>query len=244
MKEIVIELSHKNDHDHHGEHLSHHAHSIIGVALVVGFIFMLVVDQVTRSATGRGDSGRGRYKITATVGLVVHAAADGIALGAASSAKHSDIQFIVFVAIMLHKAPAAFGLVTFLMVEGLEKMRIRRHLLFFSLAAPVMAVITYMGIAQGGSETLSSMSSTGVLMLFSAGTFLYVSTVHVLPELVNSAPKSPGYHLVESGGLPTSSSPSAAGHSHHASNGFKLNEVFALIVGAGVPALLSIGHSH
>ena len=46
------------------------------------------------------------------------------------------------------EAPAAFGLVTFLMVEGLEKMRIRRHLLFFSLAAPVMAVITYMGIAQ------------------------------------------------------------------------------------------------
>lgn len=44
-----------------------------------------------------------RYKVTATIGLVVHAAADGIALGAASTTTHSDIQLIVFVAIMLHK---------------------------------------------------------------------------------------------------------------------------------------------
>jgi hypothetical protein len=58
-----------------------------------------------------------RYKVTATVGLVVHAAglcnfcsfsfqnlllADGIALGAASSTS-ADIQMIVFLAIMLHK---------------------------------------------------------------------------------------------------------------------------------------------
>ena len=33
-------------------------------------------------------------------------------------------------------------------------------------------------------ESMRSESSTGVLMLFSAGTFLYVATVHVLPELV------------------------------------------------------------
>lgn len=34
-------------------------------------------------------------------------------------------------------------------------------------------------------ESMRSESSTGVLMLFSAGTFLYVATVHVLPELVS-----------------------------------------------------------
>lgn len=64
-----------------------------------------------------------RYKITATIGLVVHAAgqpaktiiktflfcaycnflADGVALGAASGSAHTDVQFIVFLAIMLHK---------------------------------------------------------------------------------------------------------------------------------------------
>ncbi len=40
----------------------------------------------------------------------------------------TDIELIVFLAIMLHKAPAAFGLVTFLMHEGLERVRIRKHL--------------------------------------------------------------------------------------------------------------------
>ena len=44
-----------------------------------------------------------RYKMTATIGLVVHAAADGIALGAASTTNQTEIQFIVFLAIMLHK---------------------------------------------------------------------------------------------------------------------------------------------
>lgn len=89
-----------------------------------------------------------RYNTTATVGLVVHAAADGIALGAASTTTHADIQMIVFLAIMLHKAPAAFGLVTFLLHEGLEKTRIRKHLLIFSLAAPLAAIVTYFGINQ------------------------------------------------------------------------------------------------
>ena len=40
---------------------------------------------------------------TATLGLVVHAAADGIALGAASATSRFNVELIVFMAIMLHK---------------------------------------------------------------------------------------------------------------------------------------------
>ena len=80
------------------------------------------------------------------MGLVVHAAADGIALGAASTTSQTDIQLIVFLAIMLHKAPAAFGLSVILMYEGLDRARARRHLMVFSLAAPLMAVVTFAGI--------------------------------------------------------------------------------------------------
>ena len=40
---------------------------------------------------------------TATLGLVVHAAADGIALGAAATTNQTDVEMIVFLAIMLHK---------------------------------------------------------------------------------------------------------------------------------------------
>ncbi|KAM3955189.1 zinc transporter ZIP9-like [Aphomia sociella] len=159
-------------------------HSVIGVSLVLGFVFMLLVDQVS---TRYNDSSNPVEKnVTATVGLVVHAAADGIALGAAATTSHADVELIVFLAIMLHKAPAAFGLVTFLLHAGLERNRIRKHLLIFSCSAPLLALLTYFGIGNESKQTLSDFNATGIAMLFSAGTFLYVATVHVLPELTHS----------------------------------------------------------
>ena len=61
---------------------------------------------------------------------------------------------IVFLAIMLHKAPAAFGLVTFLMHENVERNRIRKHLLTFAFSAPVMAISTFILLAasKGGDD--------------------------------------------------------------------------------------------
>ncbi|VDM68340.1 unnamed protein product, partial [Strongylus vulgaris] len=82
--------------------------------------------------------------ISATIGLVVHAAADGIALGSASTINKSDVQLIVFIAIMLHKAPAAFGLVSFLLMEGIDSRNVRKHLLVFSCAAPFAAIGTFL----------------------------------------------------------------------------------------------------
>lgn len=86
--------------------------------------------------------------MTATLGLVVHAAADGIALGAAATSTHTEVEMIIFIAIMLHKAPAAFGLVTILLHHGLDKQRIRKHLLAFSMAAPIGALLTFFCIGQ------------------------------------------------------------------------------------------------
>ena len=74
---------------------------------------------------------------------------------------------IVFLAIMLHKAPAAFGLVTFLMHEGLDRTRLRRHLLAFALSAPIAAFITFFSISQGTKEALSDYNATGLLSIIS-----------------------------------------------------------------------------
>ncbi|KAM9726837.1 zinc transporter ZIP9 isoform 2-T2 [Menidia menidia] len=95
----------------------------IGVALTFGFTFMFAVDQIggyfsTRDQT-RPQSNS--HLVTATLGLVIHAAADGFALGAAVATGQVTVQVIVFFAVILHKAPAAFGLVSFLMHAGLEK---------------------------------------------------------------------------------------------------------------------------
>ncbi|EFN64470.1 Zinc transporter ZIP9 [Camponotus floridanus] len=150
-------------------------HSLIGISLVLGFVFMLLIDQCSARKSG------GRQKsITATLGLIVHAAVDGVALGAAATTSQADVEVIVFFAIMLHKE---------------------------------------------GKETLSSVNATGLAMLFSAGTFLYVATVHVLPELMT---RSSNYsHLSNEGTT---------------SSGLKVKEILFLVIGSFLPALITIHH--
>jgi len=211
------------------EHIENPVPHLIGVSLVLGFIFMLVIDQVASSrsqAPGRdsesGRVGKSPVSWTATLGLVVHAAADGVALGAAATTNQTDVEMIVFLAIMLHKAPASFGLVTYLLHEGLERGRVRKHLLVFSLAAPVAAIATFLLLTLGGH--MDTYSATGVAMLFSAGTFLYVATVHVLPEVT-----SVGH-----------------GHSHggEAKGGFSKTELCLLVLGTIMPLFMTMGHHH
>ncbi|CAO2586773.1 Zinc transporter ZIP9 [Lemmus lemmus] len=203
--------------------------TVLGAGLLCGTALAVIVPEGVHALyeevledpeTARPNSS----KITTTLGLVVHAAADGVALGAAASTSQTSVQLIVFVAIMLHKAPAAFGLVSFLIHAGLERNRIRKHLLVFALAAPAMSMLTYLGLSKSSKEALSEVNATGVAMLFSAGTFLYVATVHVLPEV---------------GGM---------GHSHKADStggkGLSRLEVAALVLGCLIPLILSIGHQH
>lgn len=111
-----------------------------------------------------------------TVGLVIHAAADGIALGASSAASSKRLGFIVFFALMIHKAPAAFGLTSALLKQGLSKRRARTHLIVFSLAAPTGALLTWAAVNAFGGGRFSGEEgmafATGVLLLFSGGTFM------------------------------------------------------------------------
>lgn len=70
-------------------------------------------------------------------------------------------------------------------------------------------------VLQEGKETLSTMNATAIAMLFSAGTFLYVATVHVLPEVAKDA-----------------------------QNGFTRKELVGLVIGAILPLFLTAGHHH
>ncbi len=113
--------------------------------------------------------------LATTTGLVIHAAADGIAMGASATTANMKLGLIIFVAIMVHKAPAAFGLTSVLLRQGLSKRAARGHLIVFSLAAPFGALATYLIISLLGGSNMESESGqwwTGMLLLFSAGTFL------------------------------------------------------------------------
>ena len=57
-----------------------------------------------------------------------------------------NIQVLYLVSCMYlsPQAPASFGLVTYLLHEGLDRARVRKHLLVFCLAAPSAAIATFL----------------------------------------------------------------------------------------------------
>ncbi|KAJ4418167.1 hypothetical protein N0V82_005742 [Gnomoniopsis sp. IMI 355080] len=174
--------------------------------------------------------------LATTTGLVIHAAADGIAMGASATTSDMKLGLIIFIAIMFHKAPAAFGLTSLLLRQGLSKRAARGHLIAFSMAAPFGAIGTFLllSILGGGNmEGASGQWWTGMLLLFSAGTFLYVA-MHAMQE-----------------------DQSHDHHDHHSSmNGYadngpqrkpgrpQMRDTLATVGGMLLPLLTQFGHHH
>jgi zinc transporter 9 len=149
---------------------SHPGHWQIGAALAFGFAFQLVVDRMSGGLHGHahgvvlpGGAAKDEHGCPASeasvvaapgdnsaksksalVGMIVHAAVDGIALGAAVREGDSALSLLVFFAIMLHKAPSSFGLASYFLHHGITPAGVKKRLLVFSCAAPLGAFCTYM----------------------------------------------------------------------------------------------------
>ncbi|KAG9315747.1 CYTH-like domain-containing protein [Chiua virens] len=110
-------------------------------------------------------------------GLIIHALVDGYALGVSASNTHSpNLSLIVFLAIIVHKAPTALALTTALLASSLSVTDCKKHLLYFSLATPASSLLSYVIYSfTSGSGNPSAWS--GGALLFSGGTFLYVASV-------------------------------------------------------------------
>ncbi len=121
-----------------------------------------------------------------TVGLTIHALADGVAFGASLATGNSVLEFIVFIAIMIHKMPASFGLTAVLLQENLSIPTIKIHLAVFASSAPFAAILTWSILIIIGSVDADITFITGLLLIFSGGTFIYVA-VHVMQEFTGPA---------------------------------------------------------
>jgi zinc transporter 9 len=196
MHEHEHEHSHEDSHEEEEEEAEASSHKWVGLSLVSGFILMylidvlpshrhssdsqpyhIAIDNLRGSMTSPGPVAQSHMSKPGamTLGLVIHAAADGIALGASSASQNLALGAIIFIAIMLHKAPAAFGLTAVLLRGGLGKRQVRTHLTVFSLAAPAGAIVTWLFLGLLGGEATGGAGLqwwTGVLLLFSGGTFL------------------------------------------------------------------------
>ena len=158
-----------------------------------------------------------RRRNTVTLGLLIHNAMDGLAMGAAKAAISSSTatQTVVFWAIMMHHVPASFGYATYLRNSGMEEHIVRRYVVIFSIAAPLSAALTFFALHPDylGIFSVSS-TAVGTCLLFSAGTFLNVACVHALEEAKRGFPK------------------------------WGLRQALVLCLGACVPGIASWNHEH
>lgn len=153
-----------------------------------------------------------------SLGLTVHALVDGYALGVSSLETQSGaLSFVVFLAIIIHKAPTALALTSSLLATSLPPSECKRHLLLFSLATPISAILSYILYTHTGD---GNNLWVGTPLLFSGGTFLYVATVL----------KSPSEHVATSAQETIS----------------KTSRTFLLLLGMFFPFIISamLGHGH
>ncbi|KAF9468625.1 Zinc/iron permease [Collybia nuda] len=114
-----------------------------------------------------------------TLGLVIHGLTDGLALGVSSLTKDesggaSKLSLIVFLALIVHKAPTALALTTSLLATSLPRAQCKKHLAIFSASSPTGALGSYLLFSFLGTH---DEGWTGIALLISGGTFLYVATV-------------------------------------------------------------------
>jgi len=186
IEELISAHSHEEE-----SHEDHASGILMGGAIMAGFLLMFILE-----GSGIGHAvheehhdhehghGHGHVHHAAAGGLLVfgltlHAATDGVAIGAASATGDFALSVTVLLAVLIHKGPAAFSLGVFSMHEREERKDSIRDVAIFALSTPVMIIIS--GLALEGLET----HMIGLAMLFSAGTFLYVATVDTLPDIHN-----------------------------------------------------------
>lgn len=163
----------------------------LGGAVLAGFIFMLILEgsgighavheehHDHSHSHGHNHVHHPNNSLMVIIGLTIHAATDGLVIGAAVSSASSGVTMLVLLAVLAHKFPTAFSVGAFSLHERGEAKLAFRDVLVFSLATPVMILLAYTLMQDFDAHLL------GLVMLFSGGTFLYVATVDVLPDIHN-----------------------------------------------------------
>lgn len=179
---------------------------MVGVPLLLGFIFIYVVDGyqgilgITEpelpeepDSETLADSNYRKWlpklanwtaykqhvvSNTFLIGLLVHSICDGIAFGASVETGALHLKLVIFISILVHKFPTSFALTSVLLQKygNQHGDLIRFQLFLFSVSAPVAAIATYFV-----TILFDTINLTGWLLLFSGGSFLYVA-VHLAEE--------------------------------------------------------------
>ena len=163
---------------------------LIGLFVLIGFFLQQLLEyftsgvehghiHTTESAHSH-EHGHGHHHETVSAivllsALCIHAFLEGAMLAEPDSARPVYDAYAILLGIALHRAPAAFALMTVLAAQLRSRRRAIPYLLGFSVAAPIgLLISSYLA-----SEAV--ISSTGLIYLYAlvSGNFLHISTTIV-----------------------------------------------------------------
>ncbi|RKP32984.1 hypothetical protein METBISCDRAFT_25180 [Metschnikowia bicuspidata] len=157
---------------------------VLGFPVLLGFMLMYIVDhyQTIRNHfyPAAGPAAKETYLASIlstpiTISLILHSCVDGFALGLSSLEDGLSMHYILYLMIILHKLPTAFSLSVVLLEQEMAHHLIYAHTLAFSLATSLASILVY----PSAKLLLSYSTHLALLLLFSAGTFLYI-VIHLL----------------------------------------------------------------
>lgn len=161
----------------------------LGLAILLGFSLMLVLEGMGFGHSvheehhdhidgyGHGHVHHPTSARIMVLGLSVHASADGLAIGAAAASGKASFSVLVAFGVLVHRVPAALSIGLFSLHEPSGQRAGLTGLLVFTLATPAAVVLSFL-LLDGASEAVLAL-----VLLFSAGTFVYVATVDTLPAI-------------------------------------------------------------
>lgn len=152
---------------------------VAGLYILIGYLLIFFIERILLHSGGGGHNhGHLVISLTALIGLSVHELVEGFGLAIVMGDK--ELGRILFFSILAHKVPAAFSLVSLMVLAGLTRTRIWLNLIFFSAIGPFGTLV--LGPLLGGGLGDSLWHVTGIV----TGSFLYVATADLLPEVFHS----------------------------------------------------------
>jgi zinc transporter ZupT len=152
--------------------------------ILTGFIFILLIERILIRTHVHDPNTTALNKhrlvgVTALVGLSVHSLIGGF--GLAVGMTEPAVGLAIFIAIIMHKATEAFSLSTIFRLAQFSRRRMILLLAAYSLMTPVGAIISLPFV-----RTLQHVN-LAVPTGLTAGTFLYVATLDLIPEAFHGA---------------------------------------------------------
>ena len=162
----------------HGEEEDELSAVLLGGALALGFLSMFVFSSLFHDHHAHAHGTPSTR--SAVIGITLHAATDGLAIGAAAATGELAAGLLIVFAVLIHKFPEAVTLGVFSLNDHQDEFKVYRDVGIFAASTPVMIILAYF--------LLSSLPTPwiGLAMLFAGGTLLYVAALDALPDVHHS----------------------------------------------------------